>query len=87
MNPTFSPDKVGVYVISLVVSDGAFSSAADTLTITVINHFPIADAGPDMSVIFGYGALPHSRQRKLGPDGSSLTYSWVIIDRYRPKVS
>ncbi|HEY9159531.1 MAG TPA: PKD domain-containing protein [Desulfomonilia bacterium] len=80
MNPTFSPDKVGVYVISLVVSDGAFSSAADTLTITVINHFPIADAGPDMSVIFGYGAAATlNGSASSDPDGSSLTYSWVIL--------
>lgn len=80
MKPSFSPDKAGVYIISLVVSDGAFSSAADTLTITVINHFPIAEAGPDMSVIFGYGASATlNGSASSDPDGSSLTYSWVIL--------
>ncbi len=79
VNPTFSPDKVGVYVISLVVSDGAFFSTADTVTITVINHQPVAEAGADQSVIFGYGAAANlDGSASSDADGATLTYAWTV---------
>src|SRR4029079_18566910 len=34
-NPTFVADRNGTYVAQLVVDDGAFASAPDTVTITV----------------------------------------------------
>jgi hypothetical protein len=37
-NPTFTPDKGGTYVISLVVNDGIVDSIADTVTITSITY-------------------------------------------------
>jgi hypothetical protein len=37
-SPTFTPDIVGDYVISLVVSDGFLSSATDTVTITAVQR-------------------------------------------------
>ncbi len=80
VNPTFSPDLVGVYVISLIVSDGAFFSSADTITITVTNHPPTAEAGSDQSIIFGYGAAANlDGSASSDPDGASLTYAWTVI--------
>jgi hypothetical protein len=35
VNPTFKPDKVGTYVVNLIVNDGVVDSVADTVTITV----------------------------------------------------
>ena len=34
-NPVFSPDLLGEYVLSLIVSDGTDTSDPDTLTVTV----------------------------------------------------
>jgi len=48
---TFSPDIPGQYVISLVVSDGAASSLADEVVITLENLVPIAHAGVDQTVV------------------------------------
>jgi len=39
-NPTFTADKDGSYVLSLVVNDGTVNSAADTVTITAATPFP-----------------------------------------------
>ncbi len=39
-NPTFTADKDGAYVLSLVVNDGTVDSAADTVTITAATPFP-----------------------------------------------
>ena len=33
-NPTFTADKAGTYVVSLIVSDGTLNSSPDTVTIT-----------------------------------------------------
>jgi hypothetical protein len=40
VNPTFTADKDGAYVLSLVVNDGTVSSTADTVTITAATAFP-----------------------------------------------
>lgn len=40
-NPTFTPTSTGTYVFSLVVRDGALSSAADTVTIIVATQPPV----------------------------------------------
>ena len=39
-NPTFTADKDGAYVLSLVVNDGTVSSAVDMVTITAETPFP-----------------------------------------------
>jgi hypothetical protein len=39
-NPTFTADKDGAYVLSLVVNDGTVNSAADMVTITAATPFP-----------------------------------------------
>ena len=36
VDPTFTPDLDGAYVVSLVVNDGTVNSAADTVTITAV---------------------------------------------------
>ena len=44
-NPTFTADTSGSYVLSLVVSDGQVSSAADTVTVTAVNSVSLPDTG------------------------------------------
>lgn len=50
VNPTFTIDKAGTYVVSLVVNDGTVdSNQADTVTISTLNSAPVAEAGADQS--------------------------------------
>lgn len=75
--PTFVPDRKGPYVLELVVNDGIVDSAPATVTITVVNRKPIADAGQDL-----YGPI----RRIVQVDGSAshdldrdrLTYKWTF---------
>src|SRR5262249_2020545 len=59
VNPTFTPDAAGIYVIQLIINDGHIDSDPDTATLTVIvsststNHPPVADAGPDRTALVG----------------------------------
>ncbi len=81
VNPTFTADLVGPYLISLVVNDGKVDSVADTVTVTaatpVANSAPIANAGIDQNVITGL-------EVRLDGSGSGdantdmLTYAWTI---------
>ena len=40
VNPSFTPDKIGRYVLNLIVSDGSNFSRPDTVTISVIDDIP-----------------------------------------------
>jgi hypothetical protein len=50
VNPTFDVDKVGTYVVQLIVNDGT-DTDSDILTIVTGNFRPVADAGPDQTVL------------------------------------
>ena len=75
---------VGQHLIQLVVFDGVFHSAPDTVLITVTqgnqgNRPPVANAGPDQTVTVSAGALAHVRLDGSGsydPDGDTLHYIW-----------
>lgn len=53
--PTYQFDNVGVFVVTLTVTDDDGNWATDTVTITVVavDDPPVADAGPDQSVLVG----------------------------------
>jgi hypothetical protein len=74
VEPEFTADVEGDYVLSLVVNNGLISSAADTVTISTNNTAPVADAGPDqaasgiMVYLDGTGSYD--------PDEDLITYSW-----------
>jgi hypothetical protein len=53
MRPALVPDREGVYVVRLFVSDGIDVSAASTVTITTVNSAPVAQAGADQTVHTG----------------------------------
>lgn len=71
------PFVAGSHTISLTVNDGHGGSASDTMVLTALNRPPVADAGPDMTVIYtewpyvnGYGSSD--------PEGLPLSYAWTI---------
>jgi hypothetical protein len=79
VKPTFAVDAAGVYVFSLVVSDGKVYSRAATVTITAAsaNVAPVANPGSAQSVVTG---APVSLDGSASSDanGDTLSYAWTL---------
>jgi hypothetical protein len=75
--PTFSADVSGVYVVSLVVNDGALSSPVTTTTITAApaNSAPVANAGVAQNVTTG-SVVTLTGAGSTDANGDTLTYIW-----------
>jgi len=85
----FIPDVPGVYVVSLVVSDGTGHSEPATVTVTVNddseppgqpNQPPVAQAGGDQTVeqtSADGAAVQLDGSLSSDPDGDALTYKWT----------
>jgi len=74
---TLTPDVFGTYVVRLTVDDGALSSS-DDLSVTVVNHAPVANAGPDLVSNAG-ATLALSGAASTDPDGDSFTCAWTVV--------
>lgn len=77
--PSFTaPNELGVLVFSLMVSDGEHYSEPDTVTFTIRNLPPVADAGAPQTVDHGARVtLDGSGSRD--DDGDSITYEWTQV--------
>jgi hypothetical protein len=77
VNPTFTADVDGSYIVQLVVNDGTVDSAADSVTITAAtsNSAPVADAGTYQSVALDT-LVTLDGSGSSDADGDPLTYSW-----------
>ena len=75
--PSFTATEPGTYRFSLVVSDGQLESAPDTVAIQVTrpNTLPLADAGPDQTVLNGDTVLLDGRNSQ-DEDGDRLSFAW-----------
>ena len=80
VTPTFVADKVGDYVVQLIVNDGFAASAPDTVTITDQNSAPTANAGPDQSVVAGQTVFLNGAASS-DPDNQPLTFQWSFTMR------
>lgn len=78
--PTFVADKPGTYNLSLTVNDGKVDSIADIVWVATMNSPPVANAGPDQTVIIGNTVLLDGTASS-DVDGDTLSYSWVFTLR------
>ena len=76
--PSFVVDAPGTYVVQLIVNDGQFDSAPDSVTITTRNSRPIANAGTDQTVLLG-ATVQLDGSGSTDPDLDPLTYNWSLI--------
>lgn len=80
VQPVFTPDREGDYLLQLIVSDGLLRSAPDTVQVSTLNTAPIANAGADQAALVGQ-TLSLDGSASSDVDGDPLTYAWSIVSR------
>ena len=78
VNPTFTVDKPGKYVVQLVVNDGVANSSPASVTIDQ-NSPPVANAGQNQSNVSLNSPVQLNGSQSTDVDGDSLTYKWSLI--------
>jgi len=76
--PSFTPNTMGTYVVSLVVNDGTLDSEYDSVMIKVTesNIAPVANAGLDRRITVG-GTIILSGVASYDDNGDDLTFNWT----------
>ncbi len=79
---SFTPDMIGNYVVQLITNDGKVDSmpATITITVTVANHPPVANAGANQTVTTGMGVTLNGTGSS-DPDGNAITYAWTLTSK------
>ena len=80
VHPTFVVDLPGRYVVELRVNDGLLDSGPDTVVISTGNSAPVANAGPDQSVLVPQ-VVHLDGSGSTDVDGNTLTFSWTFVTR------
>ena len=88
--PTFTPDVVGQYVVTLEVSDGSLRDSEGT-TITVVNPpvqavLPVADAGQPVTLRRRDTVILNA-SKSYDPAGKPITYLWRVVSKPSSSVS
>ncbi len=83
VKPTFTADVAGSYVASLVVNDGKLDSTASTVTVTasVANAAPIANAGTAQSVLRASTVTLNGAASSDANGDDALTYAWTLTSK------
>ncbi|MHA2079228.1 MAG: PKD domain-containing protein, partial [Candidatus Thorarchaeota archaeon] len=79
-DPMIRFSQLGEYNVTLTVTDDDGESGTSTVTFTVVNQPPIADAGLDQSVFSGFSVDFQATPGSSDPDGSIVTYVWDFMD-------
>lgn len=79
IKPAFTADVAGTYVATLIVSDGKVNSNTSTVTITatVANAVPVANAGSAQKVAPG-AVVTIDGSASSDANGDALTYTWTL---------
>ena len=80
VNPTFVSDKVGSYVVQLVVNDGHIDSVPAQVTINDVNTPPIANAGSQQTVTTR-SLVKLDGSASTDVDGDALVFTWSILNK------
>jgi RHS repeat-associated protein len=80
LNPFFTVDLPGTYIVELIVNDGQADSAPDAVTISTQNSPPVANAGADQTVFVG-DTVTLDGSGSTDVDGDALSYSWSLLSR------
>lgn len=80
IDPGFTIDLPGDYVVQLVVNDGTADSTPDSVTISTLNSRPVADAGPDQEGGVGE-AMALDGTGSFDADGDLLDFAWSLLSR------
>ena len=75
----FTADASGTYIFQLIVSDGELMSQPATVSFTVDNTAPVADAGEDQTLSKGE-LVALSGLGSSDFDGDELSYAWVLSE-------
>ncbi len=79
--PTFVADKLGTYLVNLVVTDeGGLTSTVDTLEVSSANVAPNANPGPGQGVYVG-DLVMLDGSGSDDPNFDPLTYNWTLINK------
>ena len=82
VNPTFTPDVLGNYLIQLTVTDKlGKSSEASQVQVSTFNTAPFADAGPDQAATLIGTVIHLDGTQSYDDDGDDFTYSWAFTQR------
>lgn len=73
---SFTPDLTGQYRVQLIVSDGLLSDSRE-VAFQVENQVPLADAGPDISVLIGEAMILNG-SGSHDPDRDLIRYRWTL---------
>jgi hypothetical protein len=81
---TFTPSEAGAYSFRLTVTDNQGATGTDDVTITAQppdgeNQRPVADAGPDQTVVAGYVIYLNAGHSYDPEPGTVLTYAWTQV--------
>ena len=78
--PKFTADKIGIYVVGLVVNDGRFDSEPSVVTVQAFaaNAAPVANAGPAKNVVVGTSAQLDGRASS-DANLDQLTFNWTLV--------
>ena len=80
VQPTFTADQPGDYVVQLIVNDGFVDSAPDTVTISTLNSKPVANAGPPQNMTIEH-TVQLDGSASYDADGDSLTFTWALLSQ------
>jgi hypothetical protein len=78
--PTFTVDRGGTYLFTLVVNDGRADSAPVQMRVSTVNGAPIANAGPSRTVPRG-SVVVLDGSASSDPDFDALGFSWSVFGR------